>query len=142
MILSYFILELNFLILGFYRGFLFSTDSSDGDRNIHTIWTSCLTFFFNIIENKFIYICIFIWNFLIYIYIYIYIVQFTVGDVPMGEAVADEQQMDREPHEVLHDIFFYILFFTWSSIYSHWILKHQILIFVCALRTGSPCFAG
>ena len=43
--------------------------------------------------------------------IYIYIVQFTVGDVPMGELVAGEQ-MEREPHEVLHDFFFYILFFT------------------------------
>ena len=37
-----------------------------------------------------------------------YIVRFTVGDVPMGEVVVGEQ-MEREPHEVLHD-FFYILF--------------------------------
>ena len=37
--------------------------------------------------------------------------KFTFGDVPMGEVVAGEQQMEREPHEVLHD-FFYILFFT------------------------------
>ena len=28
-----------------------------------------------------------------------YIVQFTVGDVPMGEVVADEQQMEREHHK-------------------------------------------
>ena len=32
-----------------------------------------------------------------------YIVQFTVGDVPMGEFVAGKQQMEREIHEVLHD---------------------------------------
>ena len=40
-----------------------------------------------------------------------YIVQFTVGDVPMGEVVAGEKQMEREPHEVLHEFFFYIFFF-------------------------------
>ena len=34
-----------------------------------------------------------------------YIVQFTVGDVPMGEVLVGEQQMEREPHEVLHDFF-------------------------------------
>ena len=39
-----------------------------------------------------------------------HIVHFSVGDVPMGELVAGEQ-MEREPHEVLHN-FFYILFFT------------------------------
>ena len=38
-----------------------------------------------------------------------YIVQFTAADVPMGELV---HQMEREPHEVLHDFFCYILFFT------------------------------
>ena len=34
-----------------------------------------------------------------------YIVQFIVGDVPVGEVVVDEQQMEREPHEVLHVFF-------------------------------------
>ena len=38
-----------------------------------------------------------------------YIVQFTVGDVPMGEVVAHEQQMEREPNEVLHDFLFCFL---------------------------------
>ena len=31
-----------------------------------------------------------------------YIVQFTAANVPMGELV---HQMEREPHEVLHDFF-------------------------------------
>ena len=39
-----------------------------------------------------------------------YIVQFTVEDVLMGEVVADEQQMEREPHELLHDFFFICCF--------------------------------
>ena len=38
-----------------------------------------------------------------------YIVQFIVGDVPMGELVVGEQ-MEREPHEVLHDFFFIFCF--------------------------------
>ena len=37
---------------------------------------------------------------------YIYFVQFTVGNVLAGEVLVDEQQMEREPHEVLHDFFF------------------------------------
>ena len=41
-----------------------------------------------------------------------YIVQFTVVDVPMGGELVAGEQMEREPHEVLHDFFFYILFFT------------------------------
>ena len=48
-----------------------------------------------------------------------YIVQFTIGDVPMGKVVAGEQ-MEREPHEVLHDFFFYI-FFLYEVLY---ILTH------------------
>ena len=39
-----------------------------------------------------------------------YIVQFTVEDVPVGEVLVDEQQMEREPHEVLHDLFLHFFF--------------------------------
>ena len=52
------------------------------------------------------------------IYIYIYIVQFTVGDVPMGEVLVDEQQMEREPHEVLHDFFLHFVFYMKFYIFS------------------------
>ena len=58
-----------------------------------------------------------------------YIVQFTVGDVPMGEPVAGEQ-MEREPHEVLHDFFLYFVLYMKFYIYYHSFLKHQILMFV------------
>ena len=40
-----------------------------------------------------------------------YIVQFIVEDVPVEEVLMDEQQntMEREPHELLHDIFFFYM---------------------------------
>ena len=38
-----------------------------------------------------------------------YIVQFTVADVPMGVELVD--QMEREPHEVLHDFYLFIYLF-------------------------------
>ena len=47
-----------------------------------------------------------------------YIVQFTVGDVPMGEVVAGEKQMEREPHEVLHDFLLYFVFYMKFYIFS------------------------
>ena len=46
-----------------------------------------------------------------------YIVQFTVREVPMGELVASEQ-MQREPHEVLHDLFLYFVFYMKFYIFS------------------------
>ena len=76
--------------------------------------------------------CIFIFNFLCIC---------TVGDVPMGELVAGEQ-MEREPHELLHDFFFfYFVFYMKFYIYSHSFLKHHFLMFVCTLCTGFPRFA-
>ena len=47
-----------------------------------------------------------------------YIVQFTVGDVPMGEDVVSEQQMEREPYEVLHEFFLYFVFYMKFYIFS------------------------
>ena len=47
-----------------------------------------------------------------------YIVQFTVRDVPMGEVVADEQEMERESHEVSHEFFLYFVFYMKFYIFS------------------------
>ena len=48
-----------------------------------------------------------------------YILQITVGDVHVGEVVVDEQQMEREPHEVLHDFFFlHFVFYMKFYIFS------------------------
>ena len=48
-----------------------------------------------------------------------YIVHFTIGDVPMGGVVVDEQKMEMEPYEVLHDFFLlYFVFYMKLYIFS------------------------
>ena len=39
-----------------------------------------------------------------------FIVQFTVEDIPVGDVSVDKQQMERESHEVLHNLFFHFIF--------------------------------
>ena len=53
-----------------------------------------------------------------------YIEQFTVEDVLVEEFLMDEQQntMEREPYEVLHD--FFVIFFFLHKIIDIYILIH------------------
>ena len=48
-----------------------------------------------------------------------YIVQFTAPDVPMGELV---HQIEREPHELLHD--FFVIFCFLHEFLDIYILTH------------------
>ena len=49
-----------------------------------------------------------------------YIVQFTAADVPMGAELV--HQMEREPHEVLHD--FFVIFCFLHEVLDIYILIH------------------